>query len=161
VTVVTVKELTAVRVTGEVTRELLEVLNPNAGVVSVDGVPAYQVVTVDNRSVTRVSGEVITNVLTVSSPPQLVTIGIPGPMGPQGPEGPEATPALHSPEFTYSGGLLTRVDYQDGTNAFKVLAYLPDGSLDYVELTRDGVTIRKTAVYGVGGELIALPQTTL
>ena len=160
-TVVTVKELTTVRVAGAVTRQLLEIRNPNAGVVTVNGAPAYRVVTVDNRSIVRVSGEQFTSVVTVSSPPQVVTVGIPGPQGPQGVPGKDAVPALHSPEFTYSGGLLVRIDYVDGSDAVKTFVYYPDGKLDYVDLVRDGVTTRKTAVYGSDDELLALPQTTL
>jgi hypothetical protein len=73
----------------------------------------------------------------------LVVTGTEGPQGPQGPSG-EVDTAI-SPQPTYTGDILTRVDYADGS--YKLLTYTNE-LLTQVDYVRTGFpTIRKTLSY--------------
>lgn len=63
-------------------------------------------------------------------------------------DGQEANPT--DPDFTYTDGVLTRIDYKGGE--YKVLTYSGDAltQLDYIS---NGFTKRKVFTYGAGGEL--------
>jgi len=76
-------------------------------------------------------------------------------VGAQGPSAPEYI----GPEFTYDGdGLLTRIDYDDGS--YKLLTY-SDDKLDQIDFyIFGGATIRKSFNYS-GDTLASIDQTTL
>lgn len=83
-----------------------------------------------------------------------------GAAGPRGPQGNSATGGSDegtNPQFTYTGGVLTRVDY-DG-NVFKTLSYNGNGQLDTVVFSKDGVTTTKTFAYNLDGTLQSVTQT--
>lgn len=73
------------------------------------------------------------------------------------PEGPpqEEEPG---PAFTYSSGLVTRIDYDSGN--YKVLTY-SSGVLTQIDYHVGASTIRKTFVYNVDGSLAEIVQTTI
>lgn len=81
-----------------------------------------------------------------------------GPIGPQGPVGPQGPPGPGGPTgplITRSGGLISRIDYDDGT--YKLFAWtgLLLARVDYIH---GAVTTRKTMVYS-GNDLIEVIQT--
>ncbi len=80
-----------------------------------------------------------------------------GPVGPIGPTGPQGEPAYTptSPVFSYSGGQLTLITYEDG--ATKSFSYT-GARLDRIDFLRDGVTIRKDFAY-TGDRLDSITQT--
>lgn len=86
--------------------------------------------------------------------------GLPGPQGPAGPVGPAgpagAGTALVGPEFTYVGGNLARVDYDDGS--YKLFTY-SGGALTQIDYIKGGVTQRKTFNY-VAGVLASIDEIT-
>lgn len=63
-----------------------------------------------------------------------------------------------SPVFTYDAGVLTRIDYADGS--FKVFTYV-EGELYRIDFTSGGVTTRKTFVRDVDGTLLEIDEETL
>jgi hypothetical protein len=73
------------------------------------------------------------------------------------PEGPpqEEEPG---PAFTYTSGLVTRIDYDSGN--YKVLTYT-SGVLTQVDYHRGTSIIRKTFSYNGDGTLAEIVQTTL
>lgn len=78
------------------------------------------------------------------------------PRGPKGDEG-EAAYRPKSPEFTRTGGKLTRIDYEDG--AYKVLTRV-DGKLSQIDFVRpEHPTIRKTYNRDVNGLLLSIVET--
>lgn len=71
--------------------------------------------------------------------------------------GTSAPPAEVSPDFTYTGGLLSRVDYASGN--YKEFFYVA-GKLDRVEYHRIGApTVVKSFFYTVDGSLDYITQT--
>lgn len=52
-----------------------------------------------------------------------------------------------APSFTYTGGVLTRIDYPDGS--YKTLTY-SSGVLASVKYVNNGVTVTKTLNYSSG-----------
>lgn len=62
-----------------------------------------------------------------------------------------------NPQFTYTDGLLTRVDY-DG-NVYKTLSYNTDGQLTTVVFSQNGSTTTKTLTYNTDGTLASVTQT--
>jgi hypothetical protein len=62
----------------------------------------------------------------------------------------EGLPDPTDPDFTYSGGNLTQVDYDGGEQ--KILSYNVGGDLERVDFIQDGTTLRKDLVYS-GGDL--------
>lgn len=80
------------------------------------------------------------------------------PQGVPGPPGPASGTAPSSPQFTYTSGVLSRIDYADGS--YKVLAY-SSGRLTTVDFTQGAVTTRKTFVYDGNGVLTAINETML
>jgi hypothetical protein len=74
--------------------------------------------------------------------------------------GPKGDPAISEkgPAFTYSGGLVSRIDYDSG--AYKTLAF-SGGKLSQVDYIKDGATIRKVFVYDNSGKLTEIIQTSL
>lgn len=165
---ITVATRTIVTVSGAPVVTVLTIRNPLAGVLKVDGQVARQVVRVTERQVLRVTGEVTRSVVTVAPVARILTVGIQGPPGKgekgdpgdpgeQGPPGLDAPQPPRSPQFTYSNGQLTRVDYEDGS--FKELSY-SSGLLMRLDFTRDGVIERKDFVYD-SGVLMAINQSVL
>ena len=61
-----------------------------------------------------------------------------------------------SPLFTYTGGLLTRVDYESGN--YKTFTYA-DGQLSQSQYIRFGVTITKVFNYNLDGSLASITET--
>lgn len=55
---------------------------------------------------------------------------------------------LTGPAFTYTLGILTRIDYDGGQ--FKILAYNSNGSVNTIQLTAGGSTLTKTFNYNAG-----------
>lgn len=74
-----------------------------------------------------------------------------------GPKGDPAT-SEKGPAFTYTGGLVSRVDYDSG--AYKTLSYA-SGRLAQVDYVKDGTTIRKTFFYDNAGTLTEVVETTI
>lgn len=88
--------------------------------------------------------------------------GPPGPAGPQGapgPQGPQGDPAFEEsgPAFTYSSGVLSRIDYDSGN--YKTFTY-SSGLLTQVDYVKSGTTIRKIFLYNFDGTLAEIIQTT-
>lgn len=90
----------------------------------------------------------------------LIEAFVPGPQGAQGIQGPPGQDAQEPPKgpaFTYSSGILTRIDYDD--SSFKVFSY-SSGKLSQIDFTRSGTTTRKTFNY-TGDVLTSIDETTL
>ena len=87
--------------------------------------------------------------------------GLVGPQGPQGPQGAAGSGGGGSspagPEFTYTSGVLTRIDYDDGS--YKTFTYT-SGKLTRIDFVDGATTIRKDFVYS-GDTLVSIDQTTL
>lgn len=88
--------------------------------------------------------------------------GLVGPQGPQGPQGAAGSSggggsSPVGPEFTYTDGVLTRIDYDDGS--YKTLTY-SSGRLSQIDFVSGGVTRRKTFNYS-GDTLASIDETTL
>lgn len=62
-----------------------------------------------------------------------------------------------SPDFTYTAGVLTRIDYAGGE--YKTFTYGGGGELTVVDYISNGITKRKEFFYGVGGELDYITQS--
>ena len=88
--------------------------------------------------------------------PFVLAAGIPGPAGPPGPAGGGAGET--NPEFTYTAGLVTRIDYASG--AHKIFAYTA-GVLTQLDYVVGAVTTRKTFTYNSDGTLAAITQEML
>lgn len=84
--------------------------------------------------------------------------GIQGPVGPQGPAG-EDVFVESSPIFTYTDGLVTRVDYSSGN--YKIFTYSSGVlvQLDYIRTTDP--TIRKVFTYNPDGSLASISESIL
>jgi hypothetical protein len=83
-----------------------------------------------------------------------------GPQGPQGPQGASGTSGGSSPagpEFTYTSGVLTRIDYDDAS--YKTFTY-SSGRLSRIDFVQGSTTTRKDFVYS-GDTLVEINQTTL
>ena len=65
-----------------------------------------------------------------------------------------------SPDFTYTGDVLTRIDYA-GVDEYKTFAYGGGGELSVVDYISNGITKRKEFFYGGGGELDYITQSYL
>ena len=63
----------------------------------------------------------------------------------------EPYPDLTNPDFTYSAGNLSQVDYSGGEQ--KSLTYNGSGDFTQLDFVRDGLTYRKEFTYTVGGDL--------
>lgn len=87
--------------------------------------------------------------------PFVLAAGIPGPRGIPGP----GQAAEKDPAFTYSAGLLSRVDYASG--AYKLLTYTAAGVLTQLDYVVGAVTMRKTFTYNPDGTLAAISQAVL
>ena len=74
-------------------------------------------------------------------------IGLRGPAGLAGEDGVSALELL-GPDLTYTDGLITRIDYDNGE--FKVLTYSPDETLLSVQLNVLGTVTTKTFNYTDG-----------
>lgn len=88
--------------------------------------------------------------------PFVLAAGIPGPPGPPGPAGGGAGET--NPAFTYTAGLLTRIDYASG--AHKLFTYTA-GVLTQLDYVVGAVTTRKTFTYNPDGTLAAITQEVL
>ena len=88
--------------------------------------------------------------------PFVLAAGIPGPTGPPGPGGGGAGET--NPAFTYTAGLLSRIDYASG--AHKLFAYAA-GVLTQLDYVVGAVTTRKTFTYNPDGSLAAITQEVL
>ena len=63
-----------------------------------------------------------------------------------------------SPDFTFVGDVLTRIDYA-GVDEYKTFAYGGGGELSVVDYISNGITKRKEFFYGTGGELDYITQS--
>ena len=88
--------------------------------------------------------------------PFVLAAGIPGPAGPPGPAGGGAGET--SPAFTYTAGLLSRVDYASG--AHKLFTYTA-GVLTQLDYVVGAVTTRKTLFYNPDGSLHHITEASL
>lgn len=66
-------------------------------------------------------------------------------------------PSEGSATLTYTGGLLTRIDYASGN--YKVFTYTGE-TLDRVDYVVGAVTTRRAFTYDGSGNLITITQTT-
>ena len=87
--------------------------------------------------------------------PFVIAAGIPGPRGIPGP----GQAAEKDPAFTYSAGLLSRIDYAIG--AHKLFTYTAAGVLTQLDYVVGAVTTRKTFAYNPDGTLAAITQEVL
>lgn len=91
--------------------------------------------------------------------PFVLAAGIPGPAGPPGPAGGGGDGAGETnPAFTYTAGLVTRIDYASG--AHKLFTYTA-GVLSQLDYVVGAVTTRKTFTYNPDGTLAAISQAVL
>lgn len=76
------------------------------------------------------------------------------------PQGPQGEPGENEkgPEFTYSSGKVSRIDYDSGN--YKVMTYTA-GVLTQIDYHRGAETIRKTFNYNVDGTLDEIVEVTL
>ena len=86
--------------------------------------------------------------------PFVLAAGIPGPRGIPGP----CQAAEKDPAFTYTAGLLARIDYASG--AHKLFTYTA-GVLTQLDYVVGAVTTRKTFTYNPDGTLAAITQEVL
>jgi hypothetical protein len=63
------------------------------------------------------------------------------------------------PDFTYSGGALSQIDYANGEQ--KIFSYNGGGQLEQLDFIADGVTLRKLFFYTGGGDLDYITQEYL
>lgn len=150
---VTVKNTgSVIRVDGEVAREILDVEGSRTIKIEDDTLKTH-----------TIQKEVQTQAATVTQDKQvqttqellrLLAVAKQGPVGIQGPPG-EGKPK--SPQFTYTAGVLTRIDYED--SSYKLLTY-DDGTLNRVDYVKDGATTRKEFVYDAG-VLIAIQESVV
>ena len=81
------------------------------------------------------------SVVTVEQPAQsAVDVLTPGPQGPPGQSGQDGYIPPKSPSFTYSSGILTRIDYEDGSR--KEFTY-SSGVLTRIDYTTGASITRK------------------
>jgi hypothetical protein len=78
--------------------------------------------------------------------------------GPPGPPGPSGGTGEQSPVMTYTGDLLTRIDYASGH--YKTMTYAA-GLLTQVDYVTGAVTTRKTFAYNPDGSLASITDSTL
>lgn len=64
-----------------------------------------------------------------------------------------------SPQFTYASGVLSRIDYSDGS--FKVFTYGGNGQLSTIDYTVGSATTRKSFVYDTNGVLLSINEAPL
>ena len=86
--------------------------------------------------------------------PFVIAAGIPGPRGIPGP----GQAAEKDPAFTYTAGLVTRIDYASG--AHKLFTYTA-GVLTQLDYVVGAVTTRKTFTYNPDGSLASITQAVL
>lgn len=79
------------------------------------------------------------------------------PAGPQGAMGPVGENEK-GPLFTYSGGSVSRIDYDSGN--YKLLTYTT-GRLTQLDYIKGGLTIRKTFLYNLDGTLNEIVEAIL
>jgi len=86
-----------------------------------------------------------------------------GPQGPTGPQGPQGEPGAPAPEaeqspvFTYTAGVVTRIDYASGN--YKLFTYTA-GALTQLDHVRTGEqTIRKVFAYNPDGSLASITES--
>jgi hypothetical protein len=84
-------------------------------------------------------------------------VGPQGPQGPQGAAGSSGGSSPAGPEFTYTSGVLTRIDYDD--SSYKTFTYT-SGKLTRIDFVQGATTTRKDFVYS-GDTLVEINQTTL
>ena len=89
--------------------------------------------------------------------PFVLAAGIPGPPGPPGPAG-GGGGGETNPAFTYTVGLLSRVDYADGT--YKLFVYAV-GRLLHVDFVTPTATVRKAFFYNPDGSLHHITEASL
>jgi len=65
--------------------------------------------------------------------------------------------SLKNPTFTYTGALLTRVDYDNGS--FKDLTYDASGKLEQLQFTNGSTLSTKDFLYDAEGKLISISET--
>lgn len=98
------------------------------------------------------------SVVTVEQPAQsAVDVLMPGPQGPPGPPGQDGYIPPKSPSFTYSSGILTRIDYEDGSR--KEFTY-SSGALTRIDYTKGTSITRKEFTYS-GGVLQSITESAL
>ena len=88
--------------------------------------------------------------------PFVLAAGIPGPPGPPGSAG--AGAGETNPAFTYTAGLVTRIDYASG--AHKLFTYTA-GVLTQLDYVVGAVTTRKTLFYNPDGSLHHITEASL
>ena len=88
--------------------------------------------------------------------PFVLAAGVPGPPGPPGPAGGGAGET--NPAFTYTAGLLTRIDYASG--AHKLFTYTA-GVLTQLDYVVGAVTTRKAFFYNPDGSLHHITEASL
>ncbi len=120
-----------------------------------------ETVEISNPATTNVETlSVTTESITVTAPPAssfTIEISEVGSQGAQGPQGPAGASAPKGPAFTYTSGVLTRIDYDDG--AYKVFTYT-SGKLTQLDFVVGSVTTRKTFNYS-GDTLTSIDEVTL
>lgn len=79
-----------------------------------------------------------------------------GPAGPIGPAGPAGGASEAGPLFTYSGGRVSRIDYDSGN--YKLFTYT-SGVLTRLDYIVGATTTRKTFSYNPDGTLAEIVQT--
>ena len=87
--------------------------------------------------------------------PFVLAAGVPGPPGPPGPAGGVGET---NPAFTYTAGLVTRIDYASG--AHKLFTYTA-GVLTQLDYVVGAVTTRKTFTYNPDGSLHHITEASL
>ena len=68
-----------------------------------------------------------------------------------------ATTTLKNPVFSYTGGVLTSIAYDDSNS--KALTYNGDGKLNTLATTISGATTIKTMAYNADGTLASVTET--
>lgn len=81
-----------------------------------------------------------------------------GEQGPPGPQGPVAGEGESGPSMTYTGGALTRVDYDSGN--YKLFTY-SGAVLTQIDYVKGAVTTRKTFNYNPDGTLSSVDEVAL
>lgn len=141
--------------------------SPAAGVVGVQSLPAASVELTQQQpdavEIISSAGGVTAipepaSVVTVEQPAQsAVDVLTPGPQGPPGPPGADGYIPPKSPSFTYLSGVVTRIDYSDGS--IKEFTY-SSGYLSRIDHIKGAITTRKDFSYS-GGVLISVTETEL
>lgn len=81
-----------------------------------------------------------------------------GEQGPPGPQGPTSGESESGPAMTYTGGALTRVDYDSGN--YKLFSYT-GGVLTQLDYVKGATTFRSTFNYNPDGTLASVDKVVL